>query len=71
MAYLRASLLAELVKNLPAMQETWVQCLGWEVPLEKKMVTHSSILASRISMDRDAWWATVYGVTKSQTQLSD
>ena len=71
LAYLRVSLLAELVKNLPAMQETWVRCLGWEVPLEKEIVTHSSILAWRIPMDRDAWWATVPGVTKSRTQLSD
>ena len=40
-----ASLLAQLVKNLPAMQETWVQSLGWEDPLEKGQATHSSILA--------------------------
>ena len=40
-----ASLVAQLVKNLPAMQETWVQTLGWEDPLEKGKVTHSSILA--------------------------
>ena len=39
---------AQLVKNLPAMQETWVQFLGWEDPLEKEMATHSSILAWRI-----------------------
>ena len=37
-----------MVKNLPAMQETWVQSLGWEEPLEKEMATHSSILAWRI-----------------------
>ena len=43
-----ASLIAQLVKNLPAMQETWIQSLGWEDPLEKGMVTHSSILAWRI-----------------------
>ena len=41
----RASLVAQLVKNLPAMQETWVQFLGWEDPLEKEMATHSSVLA--------------------------
>ena len=40
-----ASLVAQMVKNLPAMQETWVQSLGWEDPLEKGMATHSSILA--------------------------
>ena len=45
---LGASLVAQLVKNLPAMQETWVQFLGWEDPLEKEMATHSTILAWRI-----------------------
>ena len=45
-----ASLVAQLVKNLPAMQETWVQSLGWEDPLEKGKATHSSILAWRIPM---------------------
>jgi len=43
-----------MVKNLPAMRETWVQSLGWENPLEKGMATHCS-------MDRGAWWATVHG----------
>ena len=43
-----ASLVAQSVKNLPAMQETWVQSLVWEYPLEKEMATHSSILAWRI-----------------------
>ena len=42
------SLVAQLVKNLPAMQETWIRSLGWEDPLEKGMATHSSILAWRI-----------------------
>ena len=46
--YSWASLVAQLVKNLPAMQETWVQSLGWEDPLEKGKATHSSILAWRI-----------------------
>ena len=46
--YSGASLLAQLVKNLPAMWETWVQSLGWEDPLEKGKATHSSILAWRI-----------------------
>ena len=45
---LRASLVAQLVKNPPAMQETWVRSLGWEDPLEKGEATHSSILAWRI-----------------------
>ena len=44
----RASLVTQMVKNLPAMQETWVWCMGWEDPLEKEMATHSSILAWRI-----------------------
>ena len=42
-----ASLVAQMVKNLPAAQETWVQSLGWEDPLEKGKATHSSILAWR------------------------
>ena len=44
----RSSLVAQMVKSLPAMRETWVQSLGWEDPLEKEMATHSSILALRI-----------------------
>ena len=56
-----------MVKNLPAMQETWVQSLGQEDPLEKEMATHSSILAWRIPMDRGACLATVHGVAKSWT----
>ena len=59
--------MAQWVKNLPAMQETWVQALGREDPLEEGMATHSSILAWRIPMDRGAWWATVHGVTSSRT----
>ena len=57
--------LALLVKNLPAMQETWVWSLGWEDPIEEDMATHSSILAWRIPTDRGAWWATVHRVTQS------
>ena len=45
------SLVAQMVKNLPAVQETWVQSLGWEEPLEERMATLSSILAWRIPMD--------------------
>ena len=59
--------MAQLVKNLPEMQETWVRSLGWEDPLEEGMATHSSILACRIPMDRGAWRATVHGIAKSQT----
>ena len=47
----RASLVAQTVKNPPAMRETWVQSLGWEDPMEEGMTTHSSFLAWRIPMD--------------------
>ena len=60
------SLVAQLVKNPPAMRETWIQSLGWEDPLKKRKAIHSSILTWRIS------W-TIYivlGVTKSRTRLS-
>ena len=67
----QASLVAQLVKNLPAMQETLVRFLGWEDLLEKEYATPSSILAWRILMDREAWWVTVHGVTKSWTRLRD
>ena len=63
--------MAQMVKNLPAMWETWVQSLGWEDPLEEGMATHSSILGWRIPMDRGAWRAIVHGVSKSQTRLTD
>ena len=56
----RASQVALAVKNPLAMQETketWVRSLDWEDPLEEGMATHSSILAWRIPMDREAWWA--------------
>ena len=49
------------------MQETPVQFLGQEDPLEEGMATHSSILAWKLPMDKRAWWATVHGVAKSQT----
>ena len=60
-----------MVKNPPAMQETWVQSLGWEDPLEEGMATPCSVRAWRIPLDRGAWWATVHGVAKSKIQLSD
>ena len=63
--------MAQTVNNLPAMWVTWVKPLGWEDPLEEGMVTHSSILAWRIPMDRGAWQVIVRGVANSQTQLSD
>ena len=60
--YSWVSLVAQLVKNLPAMRETWVRSLGWEDPLAEGKATHSSILAWRIP------W--VCEVTKSWTRLS-
>ena len=60
-----------MVKNPPAMHETWVQLLDWEDPLEEGMAIHSSILAWRIPIDRGAWQATLHGVAKSQTRLSN
>ena len=49
-----ASLVAQMVKNLPAMQETWVPSLGQDDPLEKEMATHSRILAWKIPLNREA-----------------
>ena len=69
--YSGASLVAQVVKNLPTVRETWVRSQGWEDPLKEGMATLSSILAWRIPRDRGAWQAIVHGVTKSQTQLSD
>ena len=60
-----ASLVVQLVKNLPAMRETWVQFLGWEDPLEKGKATHSSILPGEFHGLCSPW------VTKSRTRLSD
>ena len=74
-ALLWPCLVAQTVKNLPAMWETWVCLLGWENPLEEDMATsilgNSNILAWRIPMDRGIWWARVHGVAKSRTQLND
>ena len=63
--------MAQLVKNPPAMWETWVRSLGLEDPLEEGMATHSNILASRLTMDRGAGRAAVHGVAKSWTRLSN
>ena len=62
---------AQLVKDLPATRETQVQSLDWEDSLEESVTTHFSLLARRSPMDRGAWQATVHGVTKSWTRLSD
>ena len=69
--YTWASLVAQMVKNPPAVREIWVRSLGWKDPLEDGMATHSTILAWRILKDRRAWQALVHGVAKSQTQLSN
>ena len=63
--------MVQMVKNLPAVQESRVPTLGPEDPLEEGMATHSSILDWRILMDKRAWQATVHGVAKSQTPPSD
>ena len=65
----RCFLVTQMVKNPPAIWETWVQSLGQENPLEKGMATHSSILAWRIPWTEGAWQATVHRVTQSWTQL--
>ena len=63
--------MAQVVKNLPATQESLVQSLGWEDPLEEEMATHLQYSCLENPMDRGTWPATVHGVTKSQTQLSN
>ena len=65
----RASQVAIVVEIHLPMQKMQVQSLGHEDPLEKGMATHSSILEN--PMDRGAWWATVHGVAKSRTRVSD
>ena len=62
-----ASLVAQMVKNPLAMQDTKVRSLGWEDPLEEGVAIHSSILAWRIPTDRGAWQATAFRVAKSRT----
>ena len=67
-----ASLVTQIVKNLPAMRETWVQSLGWEDPLGEGMATHSSILAWRIPWTEEPGMLhIVHGVTESRTRLND
>ena len=63
----KASLVAEMVKNLPAMWVTWVGSLSWGDTLENGKATPSNILAWRILMDRGAWRATVHNVAESDT----
>ena len=67
-----ASLVAQMVKNPPAMQDSWVASLDGEGPLEKGMTTHSSILAWRIPWaEEPGRLHAVHGVAKCQTQLND
>ena len=66
----RASLVVHMVKNLPSMQETGVQSLGWEDPLEKGMAAHPSILAWKNPRTEEPG-CLVHGVTKSWTQLCE
>ena len=64
--------MSQTLKNLPTIQETRVQFLGWDNPLEKGMATQSSILAWGIPwMEEPGGLHTVLGIAKSQTQLSD
>ena len=64
------TLVAQMVKNLPAMQDTWIRSLGWEDPLEKEMATHSSILAWRIPWTEEPGGLRSMG-SQSWTRLSD
>ena len=67
-----ASRVAQAIKSLPAIHETWVQSLGWEDPLEKRTATHSSILAWRIPWaEEPGRLHVVHGVAKSRTRLRD
>ena len=58
-----ASLVTQMIKNLPAVWETWAWPLGWEDPLEKDMATQYSILCWENSMGRGVWQATIHGIT--------
>ena len=63
--------MAQMVKNLPAVQETQVRSLGWEDPLEKEMATHSSTLAWKIPWTEEPGELIVHEVAKSRTRLSN
>ena len=63
----RTSLVAQTVKHLSTMRETWVQSLGREDPLEKERAIHSSTIAWKIPWTEEAWQATVHGLAWSQT----
>ena len=63
--------MAQTVKNLPVMWETWVRSLGQEVPLEKGMAPPLQYSCLENPTDKGAWWATVHVVAKSRTRLSN
>ena len=65
------SLVAQTVKRLPTMWETWVQSLGWEDLLEKEMAAHSNTIAGKSRGRRSLVGYTVHGVAKSRTRLSN
>ena len=62
-----ASPVAQMVKKLPVMQDTWIRSLGWEDPMEKGMATHSSILAWRIPLTEEPGRLQSTGLQRSQT----
>ena len=68
--YVKFTLVAQLVKNPPAMRETWVRFLGWEDALEKGMAAHSSYSCLENSIDGGVWQATVHGVAELDTTFS-
>ena len=67
--YSWASLVAQLVKNLPAVRETWVRSLGWEDPLEEEMATHPSILAWEIPREEQPGGLQSMGVTEESNMI--
>ena len=69
--HLRVSMVAQWLKYLPTMQETWVQSLGWEDPLGGGNGNPLKYSCLENSMDRRAWKPIAYGVSKSKTQLSE
>ena len=67
--YSWASLVAQLVKNLPAVRETWVRSLGWEDPLEEEMATHPSVLAWEIPREEQPGGLQSTGVTEESNTI--
>ena len=71
MPQMRTSLVAQTLKRLPTMQETWVRSLGWEDSPGEGNANPLQYSCLEIPMDGGAWWATVHGIAKNQTQLSN